>query len=172
MDAGYLDIIKGNEGEVQTVAATSDPSLPELAQQRGVDSSATLTLDQKTALVASLARAERNIVVMTGSVDVISDGARTFVVENGHEILGRITGTGCVLGTVVSAFVAAYAGDRLAAVVAALVAFGVAGERAARGVKGPGSFVPAFIDELDWVRRASVKGDIGWLEAARVKRVE
>lgn len=171
MDAGYLDIIKGNEGEIQAISAASHPAQPH-PQQRGVDSTATLTTAQKTALVSALARTERNIVLMTGASDVVSDGARTFVVENGHEVMGRITGTGCVLGTTVSAFVAAYGGDRLAAVVAALVVFGVAGERAAGRAGGPGSFVPAFLDELDAVRRESVGGDIGWLSAARVRAVE
>ena len=172
MNAGYLDIIKGNEGEIQTVSTASHPTNPHLTQQRGVDSSATLTTEEKTALVSDLARTERNIVLLTGKCDVVSDGERTFVVENGHEVMGRITGTGCVLGTTVSAFVAAYSGDRLAAVVAALVMFGVAGERAAAKAEGPGSFVPAFIDELYKVRKESVGGDVSWLKAAKVRKVE
>lgn len=172
MNAGYLDIIKGNEGEIQAVSAASDPTNPHLPQQRGVDSTATLTVEEKATLVSDLARTERNIVLLTGKSDVVSDGDRTFVVENGHEVMGRITGTGCVLGTTVSAFTAAYSGDRLAAVVAALVMFGVAGERAAARAEGPGSFVPAFIDELHKVRKESVAGDLSWLKAAKVRRVE
>lgn len=171
LNAGYLDIIKGNEGEIQTVSSVTQPSTTKLVQQRGVDSSATLTLEQKTALVSSLARAERNIVLLTGKQDVVSDGTRTFVVENGHEVMGRVTGTGCVLGTTVSAFAAAYTGDRLAAVVAALVMFGVAGERAAGGAAGPGTFVCAFIDELYKLRTLSVGGDLEWLKMAKVTRV-
>lgn len=172
MNAGYLDVIKGNEGEIQTVSTASHPTNPHLTQQRGVDSSATLTAEQKAALVSDLARTERNIVLLTGECDVVSDGERTFVVENGREVMGRITGTGCVLGTTVSAFVAAYGGDRLAAVVAAVVMFGIAGERAAAKAEGPGSFVPAFIDELYKVRKESVGGDVSWLKAAKVTKVE
>ena len=176
MNAGYLDIIKGNEGEIQTIHTMAHP-LRHVNQQRGVDSDSTLTTEQKAAIVSSLARAERNIVLMTGKADVVSDGTLTFAVENGHEVMGRVTGTGCVLGTTVSVFVAAYDGGsasnggRLAAVVAALVVFGVAGERAAERAAGPGSFVPAFIDELDRIRRESVSGDMSWLKLARVTRV-
>lgn len=172
MNAGYLDIIKGNEGEIQTVSTASHPTDPHVTQQRGVDSSATLTTQEKATLVSDLARTERNIVLLTGKCDVVSDGEQTFVVENGHEVMGRITGTGCVLGTTVSAFVAAYGGNRLAAVVAALVMFGVAGERAAARVEGPGSFVPAFIDELYKVRKETVGGDTSWLKAVKVTKVE
>ncbi|SPN98356.1 probable hydroxyethylthiazole kinase [Cephalotrichum gorgonifer] len=172
MNSGYLDVIKGNEGEILAVSSISQPSSSKLAQQRGVDSTATLSTEEKAAIVSSLARSERNIVVMTGKVDVVSDGTRTFAVENGHEMMGGVTGTGCVLGTMVSAFVAAYEGDRLAAVLTALVMFGIAGERAAAAVAGPGSFVPMFLDELYKLRRESAAGGVGWLEAARVTRVQ
>ncbi|MBE3044510.1 hydroxyethylthiazole kinase [Candidatus Bathyarchaeota archaeon] len=170
MDAGYLDIIKGNEGEIQAVAAASNPTHALPTQQRGVDSTATLTTNQKAALVSALARAERNIVLMTGKDDVVSDGTRTFVVEGGHEIMGRVTGTGCVLGTAISACVAAYGGDRLAAVVAALVLFGAAGERAAADGAGPGSFVPRFLDELDSLRRTDYNdyASTNWYDCAEV----
>ncbi|PKS11909.1 hypothetical protein jhhlp_001203 [Lomentospora prolificans] len=182
MAAGYLDIIKGNEGEILTVDAVTSSS-SKMHQQRGVDSSHTLSLEEKAALVRTVARRERNVVVCTGKTDVVSDGQRTFAVSNGHEMLGRVTGTGCVLGTTISAFAAAYGGDegapgsggrggdRLVAAVAALVLFGVAGERAAEreGVQGPGGFVPAFIDELYKVRKETVAGDLGWLKRARVE---
>src|SRR5262245_10567774 len=103
MASGYLDIIKGNEGEIQTVYSTSTT-----AQQRGVDSSSTLSPEEKALLVTNLARRERNVVIMTGKTDYISDGSRTYALDNGHEYLGMITGTGCVVGTTVSAMVAVH----------------------------------------------------------------
>ncbi|EGY14855.1 uncharacterized protein VDAG_06345 [Verticillium dahliae VdLs.17] len=132
-----------------------------------------------------LAARERNIVLMTGTVDYVSDGTRTFAVANGHPLLAAVTGTGCCLGTTVSAMVAAQraaAGDgdgdgdsdRLAAVVAALLHYEIAAERAAvrDDVKGPGSFVPAFLDELATVRQMTVDGDLAWLAAAKVSLVD
>ncbi|CRK28157.1 hypothetical protein BN1708_004593 [Verticillium longisporum] len=171
--AGYVDIIKGNEGEVTTVLGEAPPQ-----QQKGVDSSpSTLTAAAKASLVRRLAARERNVVLMTGAVDYVSDGTRTFAVANGHALLAAVTGTGCCLGTTVSAMVAAQraaAGDgdsdRLAAVVAALLHYEIAAERAAvrDDVKGPGSFVPAFLDELATVRQMTVDGDLAWLAAAKV----
>lgn len=85
-----------------------------------------------------------------------------------------ITGTGCTLGTTVSAMVAAYEEDPLVAAVAGTVMFGVAAEMAAerQDVRGPGSFVPAFLDELYGIRRATGKGDLRWLVLAKLGAVD
>ncbi|KXH30757.1 hydroxyethylthiazole kinase [Colletotrichum simmondsii] len=167
---GYLDLIKGNEGEIKTVWGEGT-----LEQQKGVDSSSTLSPAQKAKLVRDLAKRERNVVLMTGKTDYLSDGSRTLAVDNGHELLGQITGTGCVLGTTVSAMLAAWADeDKLLAVLAGLLHFEIAAERAAvrADVQGPGTFVPAFIDELARVRRVTVEGDLTWLQGAKVKAVD
>lgn len=108
---------------------------------------------------------------MTGKTDLVSDGRRVFAIDNGHEYLGMITGTGCTLGTTISAMVAAwYDQDRLAAVLAGILLFEVAAEMAAQkgNVEGPGSFVPAFLDSLYQLRTATAQGNLSWLAAAKV----
>ncbi|KAF9871640.1 hypothetical protein CkaCkLH20_10838 [Colletotrichum karsti] len=169
LSAGYLDLIKGNEGEIATVYGQTL-----LEQQKGVDSTSTLSPEQKAKLVRDLAARERNVVLMTGKTDYVSDGIRTLAIENGHELLGQITGTGCVLGTTVSAMLAAKSDDKLLAVVAGLLHFEIAAEWAAvrRDVQGPGTFVPAFIDELARIRQRTGDGDLKWLSAAKVKSVD
>lgn len=169
-------MIKGNESEIKTVSASSGGSNANVESQRGVDSSSTLSDGDKAHLVRSLAAREQAIVVMTGRTDIVSDGARVFAVRNGHEYLGMITGTGCTLGTTVSAMVAACppGGDRLAAVVAGILLFEIAAEQAAaRGaVEGPGTFVPAFLDSLYRIRTGTAAGDLEWLAAEKVSAVE
>lgn len=123
----------------------------------------------------ALAAREKNIVVLTGKTDFVSDGTRTYVIDNGHEYLGMVTGTGCTLGTTISAAIASRkAGDRLVAVIAAILHFEIAAELAAvrPEVRGPGTFVPAFLDELYLIRQATVKGDLAWLEKAKVTKVD
>ncbi|KAJ9639333.1 thiamine biosynthetic bifunctional enzyme [Coniosporium tulheliwenetii] len=130
MAGGYFDLIKGNEGEIKTVSGTSG------VQQRGVDSGAsTLGLQEKAALVARTAARERNIILMTGKTDLISDGTRTFAISNGHEYLGEITGSGCTLGTTVAAFMAVHREDKLLAAIAGILMYEIAAERAARPLK-------------------------------------
>lgn len=166
--AGYFDIIKGNEGEISTVFGT-------VVQQRGVDSgTSTSSHLEKARLVRDLAAREKNVVVMTGAIDYLSDGQRTYTVENGHELLGRITGSGCVLGTIISITVAVEREDKLLAALAGLLHYEIAAEIAAvrEDVKGPGTFVPALIDELYNLQKAANRGDAKWLEKAKVKLVE
>lgn len=167
LDAGHFTVIKGNEGEIQTVAGAT-------ITQRGVDSTSSLTLAQKASLVRSIAKKRRNVVLLTGAVDLVSDGSRTLAISNGHPYLGEVTGTGCTLGTTVSAMVAAYGADPLLAAVAGTVMFGLAAEFAAERseVRGPGTFVPAFLDELYAIRKATGNGDLRWLTMAKVKAVE
>ena len=179
MSVGYFDLIKGNEREIMAVASTSglEISLSSSAQQqRGVDAgSAVLTLQQRATLVSHLAARERNVVLMTGATDVISDGTRTYAISNGHEYLGLITGSGCTLGTTLSAYLAANPEDKLMAAVAGLLHYEIAAERAAQrdSVKGPGTFVPAFIDELWGFGECVVnENEDGLTDATRIKCIK
>jgi len=165
MAAGRVTVVKGNEGEIKTVFGDDK------VQQRGVDSSSTLTVSQKADLVKSLAAQDGCVVVMTGQRDFVSDGERVYLVDNGHALLGGVTGTGCCLGTTISATVAAtYPQNVLEAVLAGILHYEIAAENAAarEDVKGPGTFVPAFLDELARIRDESARGELGWLDKLRV----
>lgn len=165
----YFDVIKGNEGEIRTVFGDSD------VQQRGVDSTSTLDETAKATLVRALAKREKNVVVMTGKTDYVSDGINTYAVENGHPYLGLVTGTGCTLGTAISAAVAKRTTyGRIVHVIAALLHFEIAAELAAEraDVKGPGTFLPAFLDELYRIRKDTVEENLEWLQRAKVRKIE
>jgi len=172
MANGYFDLIKGNEREILAVARASGFTIEDNSQQRGVDSgSALFTLHQRASIVQRIALRERNIVLMTGATDVISDGTRTYAVSNGHAYLGMITGSGCTLGTTLSAYLAASPGDKLYAAMAGLLHYEIAAEEAAgrEDVKGPGTFVPAFIDELYRCGVEVAEGKATWEERGRVE---
>jgi thiamine-phosphate diphosphorylase/hydroxyethylthiazole kinase len=163
---GYFDVIKGNEGEIRTVSGAQG------VKQHGVDSGASqLTLEDKITLVRGIATRERNVVLMTGSTDVVSDGVRTFTIQNGHEYLGEITGSGCALGTTIASVMAVEREDKLLASTAGILLYEIAAERAAAraDVKGPGTFVPAFIDEMYRIRQETLAGNAQWAEGAKIE---
>lgn len=82
---------------------------------------------------------------ITGAVDrIVDDGEARLA--NGHALMTRTTAIGCACGAVAAALLAV-APARSAAIAAAAIC-GVAGERAAAGCHGPGSFPAAWIDAL------------------------
>ncbi|KAF2015292.1 TMP-TENI-domain-containing protein [Aaosphaeria arxii CBS 175.79] len=172
--SGHFSLIKGNEREILSVARASGftLSLPNEQQQKGVDSGDSLfTLEQKAYIVSRIAARERNIVLMTGATDVLSDGYRTCAIRNGHEYLGLITGSGCTLGTTLASYLAAAkkeGSDAFYAAVAGILHYEIAAERAASApsVKGPGTFIPAFIDSLYHYGRDESEAPLSWLRSA------
>lgn len=133
-----VQVIRGNASEVLSLA-------PGGARTKGVDS--VHGVDEAADAASHLARELETTLAITGAVDLVTDGRRVCRVSNGHELMARVTGTGCTATAVVGAFLAV---DRepLAAAVSALVYFGLAGEVAAQTANAPGSFQVALLDAL------------------------
>jgi len=134
-----VSVLRGNAGEILTLAG-------EGGKVRGVDSQEQAG-PRDAVLRAFSARAGLTVAV-TGEVDLITDGKRTFRVSNGHPRMGQVTGTGCAATTVVAGFLAVHPEDPAVASACALAAFGLAGELAAMTAQGPGGFVPQLLDSL------------------------
>ncbi|MEV5109481.1 hydroxyethylthiazole kinase [Bacillus nitratireducens] len=135
-----LAVIRGNAAEIANV-------INEKWEIKGVDAG---TGNGNVVNIAKQAADELNTVaVITGEEDVVTDGERTILIRNGHPILTKVTGTGCLLTSVIGAFVAVEK-DYVKATVAALIFYGVAAEIAAsKTVKnGPGSFQIEFLNQL------------------------
>ena len=85
---GSFSVIKGNMGEIKALAGVATkvrsglPGYGEDGQE----------------VCRALAREFGCTVVATGPTDIISDGRRTYLVRNGTEMFGRITGSGCMVG--------------------------------------------------------------------------
>lgn len=85
--------------------------------------------------------------IETGPVDRLQDATRRVRIVNGHPLMAKVTGTGCLSGGVIAAFMAVER-DVMLAATAALVVTGVSAQIAAEGARGPGTFEPAFLDAL------------------------
>ena len=126
-------VIRGNISEIKTLALGS-------GKTRGVDADVSdavsdENLDSAVAFVKDFAQRSHAIVAVTGAIDLVSDGQRCFVIRNGRPEMGKITGTGCQLSGMMTAFVVANpdrrleaAAQPLEAAAAAVCAMGLAGE--------------------------------------------
>jgi len=137
LDAVDVAVLRGNAGEVATLVGID-------AEVRGVES---IAAGDAAAEIARAAATSLGVVAaVTGAVDQVSDGDRVSAIANGHPLLAAVTGTGCMSSAITGCFLAVAA--PFEAAVAALVAFGVAGEDAAREANGPGSFHVGLYDAL------------------------
>jgi hydroxyethylthiazole kinase len=139
LDELDVAVVRGNSAEIATLAGRE-------AEIRGVESIG--AADSGAELARAAAGMLGTVAAVTGPTDHISDGERVIAVSNGNELLGTVSGTGCMSTAVTGAFLAAKPEEPLEAAVEALVAFGVAGEDAARDAKGPGTFHAALYDAL------------------------
>jgi hydroxyethylthiazole kinase len=127
-NAAEIATLAGQQAEIRGVEAVGAAAGPELAQQA--------------------AQALGCIAAVTGAVDYVSDGERAFAIANGHELMATVTGTGCMATAITGCFLGVRRDEPLEAAAEALVAFGVAGEDAAKVASKPGSFHVALYDAL------------------------
>jgi hydroxyethylthiazole kinase len=108
---------------------------------------------------ARYAQSRITIVALTGGLDVVTDGERRVTIANGHPLMGLVTAMGCAGSALVCAALAVEPNAWLATI-AALTAFGVAGEVAAQSARGPGSFAGAIMDALHSLDRATLRARV------------
>lgn len=122
----HFDVIRGNISEIKTLAFGSGTT-------KGVDADVTdavteENLDESVKFVKAFAKEAGTIVAVTGAIDLVSDGEKCYVIRNGRPEMGKITGTGCQLSGLMTAFLVANKEEKLKAAAAAVCAMGLAGE--------------------------------------------
>lgn len=121
-----FDVIRGNISEIKTLALGSGTT-------KGVDADVAdavteENLDSAVAFAKDFAKKMECIVAITGAIDLVSDGEKCYVIRNGRPEMGKITGTGCQLSGMMTAFVVANPDEKLEAAAAAVCTMGLAGE--------------------------------------------
>ena len=125
MEKIKFTVIRGNISEIKTLALGSGTT-------KGVDADVAdavtdANLDSAVKFVKDFAAKSGAIVAVTGAIDLVSDGTACYVIRNGRPEMGKITGTGCQLSGMMTAFVVANPDNKLEAAAAAVCAMGLAG---------------------------------------------
>lgn len=140
LECGKISVIKGNIGEIKFLAGHA-------GKVRGVDS----VDDGEGAVEAckSLAKTYSTVVAATGETDIITDGERTCLIDNGTHMLTLVTGAGCMAGALAAA-TAGVCGDKFVSSTAALMIMSLAGEMAASSMERamPGTFRVRLFDYM------------------------
>lgn len=147
LDELSIDIVRGNLAEIATLAGAQ-------AEISGVES---IGVSGEAALVATqFARQYGAIAAVTGPIDFVTDGIRLARIANGHPLMSRVTGTGCMSTAVVAAY-ASIERDFVTAATAGLAVYGLAGEIAAELAQGPGTFQMHLFDAMAGLTEDAVR---------------
>jgi hydroxyethylthiazole kinase len=133
-----LSVIKGNRAEIGFLTGKG-------GKLAGID--AVTGPEDLSDAAEHLSKASGAVVAVSGAQDVIVFSGQRILVENGHPMMARVTGAGCILTALIGAF-AAVENDPMVATVGAVAFFGLAGEQAALQAKGPGTFKQNLLDTL------------------------
>ena len=126
MEKVKFDIIRGNISEIKTLALGSKTT-------KGVDADAADTVteenleDMVTFAKAFAAKADA-VIAITGAIDLVADAKKCYVIRNGRPEMSRITGTGCQLSGMATAYAVANPEYKTEAIAAAVCVMGLAGE--------------------------------------------
>lgn len=123
-----FSVIRGNASEIRFLAG-------EQAKGSGVDVSAQdiiseTNLAASVVMAKTLSSATQSVIAISGALDVISNGTETVVLRNGCATMSRITGSGCMLTSLIGAFCGAMPTDCFSAACSAMAVFGICGELA------------------------------------------
>lgn len=144
-----ITVVRGNMSEIKALFSTD-------SNTRGVDVSeadaiTASTLESAAEMIKRFAATTNTILVVTGETDIVADKERVFIIHNGHNMMKRITGAGCMLSAMMTAYLAANPNNYLEAAAAAVCAIGICGERAFTRLDSNGgnsTFRNYLIDEI------------------------
>jgi len=141
LDKVSFTAIKGNAGEMAHLVDIT-------WETKGVES-VDDDLDQLEDVAQLVAQKYNTLAVVTGEIDVLCHEGVVKTNQSGHEYLTKITGAGCLLGSIITACLTTNT-ERLIAAFEAVYFYGRAAEKAAtmNEVNGTGTFLPHFLDAL------------------------
>ncbi|MGG7142547.1 hydroxyethylthiazole kinase [Clostridium nigeriense] len=154
-------VIKGNMSEIKAIFGLDTKSKGIDVNEEDITTYD--TLKNNIYIVKELALKTNSTVVATGSIDIISDGNKTYTIENGCEELSRITGTGCMLNVLIATYISSK--DIINSAILGTVIMGICGELS-RDAKGTASFKIELLDNISTIKDEDI------LERIKIRVVE
>ena len=147
---GLVSVIRGNASEIRALAAGEEQASG--VEANAIDRVTEQNLTESTEWLAEFSRKTGTVVMLTGKIDLITDGNRTAVLRGGSELMSRITGAGCMLTSLTAAYCGANPNTLFEAAVTASGVMKVCGTLAERRVReemeGTASFRTRLIDAV------------------------
>lgn len=161
-----FSVIRGNISEIKFIATGSGAA-------KGVDAAESDkiqedTLEATVDFAKKLSKKIGSVIAISGEIDIIADSETAYVIRNGHSMMARVTGTGCMLSSLIGVFCAANPNNTLEATTVAVSSYGYAGELAYRKTAENGGGTSSFrMYLIDYV--SNMNADI-FKEGAKIER--
>ncbi|HOG62293.1 MAG TPA: hydroxyethylthiazole kinase [Sedimentibacter sp.] len=122
-------VVRGNISEIKALGNTNAKGA------KGVDADLADSineenLDEVVEYIKSLSEKLSSVIAVTGAIDIVSDSKKTYIIRNGHPMMGKISGTGCMLSSIIGAYCGANKDNIVDATAAAVCIIGLSGELA------------------------------------------
>ncbi|WP_405304999.1 hydroxyethylthiazole kinase [Methanobrevibacter sp.] len=149
-----IEAIRGNISEIKAIAKLIGV-IDENNAAKGVDVNIDdIITEENLAANGEIIREVANMldttILASGPIDILSDGETTIAIDNGDDMMPLITGSGCMLSSIVGSCVGG--SSPLEGSLLAILAMNLAGEKARAKVEekdeGTGSFRAYLIDYL------------------------
>ena len=127
-----------------------------MSAARGVDADPSYSvtednINETAEYLKKLSEKTGAIIAATGKIDIVASPEKAFCIRNGSPMLRLVTGAGCQLTAMMTAYIAANPDKPLEAAAAAVCAMGICGEIAEErmnGIDGSGSFRVYLMDAV------------------------
>ena len=149
-----ISVLRGNMSEIKFISGLESTTKGVDASERDMQNGN----DEGVQVAENLANKLKCTVAITGATDIISDGERVAILENGNKMLSNVTGTGCMTSALVGGFCGA-GSDYFIGAISGIMSMGIAGEIAFEkaGQIGTGSFHIAIIDAISNLNSKIIK---------------
>ena len=126
LDKVHFSVIRGNASEIRFLAG--EQTRGSGVDVRAGDEVSEDRLASGIAMARALSERTKSVIVISGVCDIIADGDKACVLRNGCATMARITGSGCMLTSLIGAFCGAMPEDTFTAALSAVAVMGIAGE--------------------------------------------
>lgn len=145
-----FSVIKGNMSEIKALYTNMknkggvDVQEDDLVHEDNIEENITF--------LKKVSKRFKCTIVATGVIDIVTDGNCVCLIRNGQEIMSKVTGTGCMSGSLIATFCGANKDDIFNSAVMGITVMGLSGEKAYEKIKekneGTGSFRTYLIDAV------------------------
>ncbi len=148
-----FSVIRGNSSEIKAIALGASAI-------RGVDAAEAdqireENINEIVSMAKSLSAKMKSVIIISGPIDIVANAERAYLVRNGHPIMAKVTGTGCMSTAMLGAFCGANPRRILEGALVSTIIMGVSGELAYAKTLAQGGGTMTFrmhlIDEVSMI---------------------